>query len=151
VYQAKDQKLGRDVAIKVLPLEFSNDAERMARFKQEAQPLASLNHTNIAAIYGLEESGGVQALAMELAEGPTLADRIRKGPIPLEEALPIAPQIAEALETAHEKDVISRDLKPANIKVGPDGSGDPSSQNLSCLKKQETEGLIHGPRSGISI
>jgi len=121
VYRAKDTKLGRDVAIKVLPEEFSKDPERMARFKREAQLLASLNHTNIASVYGLEERGGVNALVMELAEGPTLADRISKGSIPMDEALAIANQIAEALEVAHEKGIIHRDLKPANIKVTPEG------------------------------
>jgi len=122
VYRARDTKLNRDVALKVLPEEFAGDPERMARFKREAQLLASLNHTNIATIYGLEEGGGVSALVMELAEGPTLADRIGKGPIPLDEALAMARQIAEALEPAHEKGIIHRDLKPANIKVTPDGA-----------------------------
>jgi serine/threonine protein kinase/Tol biopolymer transport system component len=122
VYRARDTKLNREVALKVLPEEFASDPERMARFKREAQLLASLNHTNIASIYGLEESGEVRALVMELAEGPTLADRISKGLIPLDEALPIARQIAEALEAAHEKGIIHRDLKPANIKVPPEGA-----------------------------
>jgi eukaryotic-like serine/threonine-protein kinase len=121
VYRARDTKLNRDVALKVLPSEFANDLERMGRFKREAQLLASLSHANIAAIYGLEESGDVRALVMELAEGPTLADRIGKGPIPLDEALSITRQIAEALEAAHEKGIIHRDLKPANIKVSPEG------------------------------
>ncbi len=116
VYRARDTKLGRDVALKVLPAAFAQDAERMARFQREAQVLASLNHTNIAAIYGLEESGGVRALVMELVEGPTLAKRLGSGAIPLDDALPIAKQIAEALEYAHEKGIIHRDLKPANIK-----------------------------------
>ena len=121
VYQAKDQKLGRDVAIKVLPEEFAKDADRVARFQREAKLLASLNHPNIAAIYGLEESGGTNFLVLELVEGETLADRIKRGPIPVEESLKLALQIAEALEAAHEKGVIHRDLKPANIKVTPDG------------------------------
>jgi len=121
VYKAKDQKLGRDVAIKVLPEEFANDADRVARFQREAKLLASLNHPNIAAIYGLEESGGTHFLILELIEGETLADRIKSGPIPAEEALKLALQIAEALEAAHEKGVIHRDLKPANIKVTPEG------------------------------
>jgi len=121
VYQAKDHKLGRDVAIKVLPEEFAKDADRVARFQREAKLLASLNHPNIAAIYGLEESGGSNFLVMELVEGQTLADRIKQGPIPVEEALKLALQIAEALEAAHEKGVIHRDLKPANIKVTRDG------------------------------
>jgi len=121
VYQAKDQKLGRDVAIKVLPQEFAQDTDRVARFQREAKLLASLNHPNIAAIYGLEESDGTNFLVMELVEGDTLADQIKKDPIPVEEALKLALQIAEALEAAHEKGVIHRDLKPANIKVTPDG------------------------------
>jgi eukaryotic-like serine/threonine-protein kinase len=120
VYQAKDQKLGRDVAIKVLPEEFALAADRVARFQREAKVLASLNHPNIAAIHGLEESGGTNFLVLELVEGETLADRIKVGPIPVEEALKLALQIAEALEAAHEKGVIHRDLKPANIKVTPD-------------------------------
>ena len=121
VYQAKDRKLGRDVAIKVLPEEFAKDADRVARFQREAKLLASLNHPNIAAIYGLEESGGTNFLVLELVEGDTLADRIKAGPVPVEEALKLALQIAEALEAAHEKGVIHRDLKPANIKVTPEG------------------------------
>jgi len=121
VYRAKDQKLGRDVAIKVLPEEFAKDADRVARFQREAKLLASLNHPNIASIHGLEESGGTHFLVLELIEGDTLADRIKRGPIPVEESLKLALQIAEALEAAHEKGVIHRDLKPANIKVTPDG------------------------------
>src|SRR4249920_372673 len=121
VYRARDSKLNRDVALKVLPAAFANDVERMARFQREAQILASLNHPNIASIYGLEESGGVRALVMELVEGPTLAERVAQGPIPLDEALPIAKQIAEALEAAHEKGISHRDLKPANIKVTSQG------------------------------
>src|SRR5713226_6306096 len=121
VYRAHDTKLGRDVAIKVLPDAFANDAERMARFEREAQVLASLNHPNIAAIYGLEESSEVRALVMELVEGPTLAERIVRGAVPLEEALTIAKQIAEGLEYAYERGVIHRDLKPANIKLTGDG------------------------------
>ena len=122
VYRAHDPKLNRDVAIKVLLPAVANDPDRLARFSREAQVLASLNHPNIAAIYGLEESGDARALVMELVEGPTLADRIAQGSIPLDEALPIARQIAEALEVAHEQGIIHRDLKPANIKVRPDGT-----------------------------
>ena len=122
VYRARDSKLGRDVALKVLPAAFISDSERMSRFEREARLLAALNHPNIAAIYGLEESSGTPALVMELVEGPTLADRIATGPLPLDEALPIAKQIAEALEYAHERGVIHRDLKPANIKVKADGT-----------------------------
>ncbi|MGH9657179.1 MAG: serine/threonine-protein kinase, partial [Bryobacteraceae bacterium] len=118
VYRARDTRLGREVALKVLPEIFAADAERMARFAREAQVLASLNHPNIAVLYGVEE----RALVMELVEGPTLADRIAAGPMPREEALPVARQIAEALEAAHEKGVIHRDLKPANVKVTPDGA-----------------------------
>jgi serine/threonine protein kinase len=121
VYQAKDRKLGRDVAIKVLPEEFAGDADRVARFQREAKLLASLNHPNIAAIYGLEESSGTNFLVLELIEGETLADQIKRGPISVEESLKLALQIAEALEAAHEKGVIHRDLKPANIKVTPEG------------------------------
>ena len=122
VYRARDRKLNRDVALKVLPEHFALDAARLARFKREAQILASLNHPNIAAIYGLEESTSVGALVLELVEGPTLADRIAQGPLPVSEALPVARQIADALEAAHEHGIIHRDLKPANIKVRPDGT-----------------------------
>ena len=120
VYQSTDTKLNRDVALKVWPDAFASDPDRLARFQREAQVLASLNHPNIAAIYGLEESGDIRALVLELVEGPTLADRIKQGSIPLDEALPIAKQIAEALEAAHEAGVIHRDLKPANVKVKKD-------------------------------
>ena len=122
VYRARDTKLNRDVALKILPDSFANDADRLARFTREAQTLASLNHPNIAHIHGLEESGGVRALIMELVEGQDLSQRIARGPIPVDEALPIAKQIAEALESAHEQGIIHRDLKPANIKVRPDGT-----------------------------
>jgi serine/threonine-protein kinase len=117
VWRATDTKLGRDVAIKLLPETFAGDADRMARFQREAQVLASLNHPNIAAIYGVED----RALVLELVEGPTLADRVAHGPIPIEDVIPIAKQIAEALEYAHEKGIVHRDLKPANIKLAPDG------------------------------
>jgi Tol biopolymer transport system component len=122
VYRARDTKLGRDVALKILPDSFAQDRERLARFQREAQVLASLNHQHIGAIFGLEESSGVSALVLELIAGPTLADRIAEGAIPLPEALVIARQIAEALEAAHEQGVIHRDLKPANIKLRPDGT-----------------------------
>ena len=121
VYRARDTRLKRDVALKILPESFATDPDRLGRFQREAEVLASLNHPNIAAIHGLEESDGVHALVLELVEGDTLADRIARGPIPLDETLPIAKQIAEALEAAHEQGVIHRDLKPANIKVTPDG------------------------------
>jgi len=119
VYRARDTRLGRDVAIKVLPDSFADDPDRLARFEREAQLLASLNHPNIATIHGLEESSGVRALVMELVEGPTLAEQIARGPIPIDEALPMARQIVEALEAAHDRSVIHRDLKPANIKLTP--------------------------------
>jgi eukaryotic-like serine/threonine-protein kinase len=122
VYRARDSKLGRDVAIKVLPQAFAADPDRLARFGREARVLASLNHPNIAHIHGFEQSGGTSALVMELVEGETLAERLARGPIPLDEALPIARQIAEALEAAHEQGIIHRDLKPANVKVRPDGT-----------------------------
>src|SRR6516164_3099879 len=122
VYRARDSRLNRDVAIKVLPTDVAADHDRLARFEREAQVLASLNHPNIAQIHGVDDSSGTPALVMELVDGPTLADRIAKGPIPLDEALPIAKQIAEALEAAHELGIIHRDLKPANIKVRPDGT-----------------------------
>jgi serine/threonine protein kinase len=121
VYRATDTRLGREVAVKLLSPALAGDADYMARFQREAKVLASLNHPNIAAIYGLEESGDVRALVMELVEGPTLADRIAPGALPLEEALFIAKQIAEALEAAHEKSIVHRDLKPANVKVTPQG------------------------------
>jgi eukaryotic-like serine/threonine-protein kinase len=117
VYRARDGKLGRDVALKVLPEAFARDAERMARFQREAKVLASLNHPNIASIYGLEDSGATHALVMELVEGPTLADRIEQARIPIDESLGIARQIADALEYAHERGIVHRDLKPANVKV----------------------------------
>jgi len=140
VYRATDTKLKRQVAIKILPPSVAADAERLARFQREAHVLASLNHPNIATIYGLEESDGVQlpshgfgepgrssksavrALVLELVEGPTLADRSEQGAIPLDEALPIARQIADAVEAAHEAGIVHRDLKPANIKVRDDGT-----------------------------
>jgi len=153
VYRARDQKLGRDVALKVLPALFTSDPERLARFEREARVLASLNHPHIGAIYGLEESDGIRALVLELVEGPTLADRLarRQGralqatpadrlarsedralhhtgrgrpsgrPFPVDEALNVARQIADALEVAHEKGIVHRDLKPANIKITPAG------------------------------
>jgi eukaryotic-like serine/threonine-protein kinase len=120
VYRARDAKLGRDVALKVLPVAFARDAERLARFQRESKVLASLIHPNIASIYGLEDSGATPALVMELVEGPTLADRIRSGPIPIEETLRIAKQIPEALEYAHERGIVHWDLKPANVKLTSD-------------------------------
>ena len=121
VYRARDTRLKRDVAIKVLPAAFAQDPDRLARFQREAELLATLNNPNIAAVYGLEQSGGVTGIVLELVEGDTLADLIARGPIAAGDALPIARQIADALEAAHEKGVIHRDLKPANIKVTADG------------------------------
>jgi serine/threonine protein kinase len=120
--RATDTNLGRRVAIKVLPDIFARDPERLARFEREAKTLAALNHSNIAIIHGLESSGGIRALVMELVEGPTVADQIAQGPVRVDEALPIARQIADALEAAHEQGIVHRDLKPANIKVRPDGT-----------------------------
>ena len=122
VYRATDTRLGRDVAIKVLPTAIAANTQSMARFAREAQVLASLNCPGIASVFGLEESNGIRGLVMELVEGPTLADRLRQGPVPLEEALHIAKQVAEALEYAHERGIIHRDLKPANVKVTTDGT-----------------------------
>ena len=121
VYRAKDTRLKRDVALKILPDAFVADPDRVSRFQREAELLATLNHPNIAGIYGLEQTDGMRALVLELVEGPTLAERIAKGPMPLDEALPIAKQITEALEAAHDQGIIHRDLKPANIKVRADG------------------------------
>ena len=124
VYRARDTKLDRDVAVKIVPEAFAKDAERLARFQREAKTLASLNHPNIAQIYGLEESGEVTALVMELVEGQTLEERLRAqgSGLPATEVLDIARQIAEALEAAHEQGIVHRDLKPANVKVRPDGT-----------------------------
>ena len=121
VYRAKDPKLGREVAIKVLPAALVSDPERVARFEREARVLASLSHPHIGAIYGFEHSGDVRGLVLELIEGPTLADRLKSGPLPVAEALNVARQIAEALDAAHEKGIVHRDLKPANIKITPAG------------------------------
>ena len=120
VFRAHDTKLQRDVALKLLPDHLANDPERHARFQREAQLLASLNHPNIAQIYGLEESDSARCLVLELVEGDTLQERLKRGPIP-QEALKMAQQIADALEAAHEKGVVHRDLKPANIKITPEG------------------------------
>lgn len=145
VYRARDERLGRDVALKVLPQALAADTARMARFGREAQLLAALNHPHIASIYGLEEAGTTRALVMELLEGPTLAEHIASGPLPLDEALSIARQIAEALEYAHDRGIIHRDLKPGNIKITPEGKvkvldfglakaleGDPAGQDISA-------------------
>jgi len=138
VYRARDTRLKREVAIKVLPESVAADPERLGRFQREAEVLASLNHPHIAAIYGLEQTDGMQALVMELVEGPTLADRTARGPIPVDDALPIARQIAEALEAAHEQGIIHRDLKPANVKVRPDGTAKVLDFGLAKLAQPTT-------------
>ena len=121
VYRARDLKLKREVAIKILPEEFSRNADRVSRFQREAEVLASLNHPNIAAIHDLKEAGGTRYLVLELVVGETLEDRIARRPMPVEEVLNIAIQICEALQAAHERGIIHRDLKPANIKLAPGG------------------------------
>jgi serine/threonine-protein kinase len=121
VYRATDTKLGREVAIKLLPPEVANDADRLARFRREAQLLASLNHPNVAAIYGLEEAGEARFLVLELVDGVDLAERLTRGPLPVDQALDVAQQIATALEVAHEHGIVHRDLKPANVKLTTDG------------------------------
>jgi len=147
VFRARDTKLGRDVAIKVLPSSLTTDPERLARFTREAQVLASLNHPNIAAIYHVEDTDGSPAIVMELVDGETLADRIAHGPIPLHEALPIARQIAEALEAAHEQGVIHRDLKPANIKMRPDGTVKVLDFGLAKLAEPQAASNTNPPLS----
>ena len=121
VYRARDTKLGREVAIKVLPEDFAKDSERLARFEREARTLAALNHPNIGSLYDFQEQDGVRFLVLELVGGDTLADRIARGPVAIKEALPIFIQIAEALDAAHANGIIHRDLKPANIKNAEDG------------------------------
>ena len=145
VWRATDTKLGRDVAIKILPEAFARDADRMARFTREAHVLASLNHPNIAAIYGVEE----RALIMELAEGPTLAGRIAHGAMPVEEALPILQQLVDALEYAHEKNIIHRDLKPANIKIAPEGKA--KVLDFGLAKAMTPETLAADPASSPTL
>src|SRR5687768_6251395 len=122
VYRARDTKLHRDVALKILPDGFGSDPERIARFQREARTLAALNHPHIAAIYGLEETGGTPVLVMELVEGEDLARRLARGALPVADALAIAVQIADALDAAHERGIVHRDLKPANIKLRDDGT-----------------------------
>src|SRR5215510_11269064 len=121
VYRARDLKLKREVAIKILPGEFAQDSDRVSRFQREAEVLASLNHPNIAGIHDLQEANGSRFLVLELVEGETLADRLMRGPVPLDEAVPVAKQIVDALEAAHERGIVHRDLKPGNIKIDPDG------------------------------
>jgi serine/threonine-protein kinase len=145
VYRATDSRLKRQVAVKILPSAVAADSDRLVRFQREAEVLASLNHPHIAAVYGLEDAGGVKALVMELVEGPTLADRIAQGPLPPDEALPIARQIAAALGAAHESGVIHRDLKPANIKVRNDGTVKVLDFGLAKLAKTEASSAPHLP------
>ena len=145
VYRARDTKLDREVAIKALPESMAADAERLSRFDREAKTLASLNHSNIAQIYGLEESDGKTALILELVEGPTLADRIARGALSADEALGIAMQIAEALEAAHGQGIVHRDLKPANVKLRPDGTV--KVLDFGIAKALEPDNLVSGPQS----
>jgi eukaryotic-like serine/threonine-protein kinase len=151
VYQATDTKLGRTVAIKFLPTPFSQDSDRLARFKREARVLASLNHPNIASIYGVEEIEGSHFLVTELAAGETLADWVRRGAVPMEEALPIAMQIAEALDEAHGKGVVHRDLKPANIKVTPEGKVKVLDFGLAKAFQHEASGVSISNSPTLSI
>ncbi len=151
VYRARDTRLNRDVALKVLPDSFANDPDLLARFTREAQTLASLNHSNIAHIHGLEESGGVRALVMELVEGDDLSQRIAGGAIPIDEALPIAQQIAEALEAAHEQGIIHRDLKPANIKVRADGTVKVLDFGLAKALGPDGGQQAGGSRQGVAL
>src|SRR5215831_2407466 len=167
VYRARDTKLKRDVAIKILPDEFARDADRVSRFQREAELLASLNHPNIPAIYDLEEADGLRYLILEMVEGETLAERLRRGPIAASEALKIAQQIADALEAAHERGVIHRDLKPANVKITPEdklkildfglakametGPGNPGLSNSPTLSNLATNaGIILGTAAYMS-
>ena len=143
VYRARDTELGREVAVKVLPTDFHADPDRLARFQREAQVLASLNHPCIAAIHGLERTGGVPALVMELVEGETLADRLVHGSVPLDETVQIAKQIADALEVAHDRGIVHRDLKPANVKVRPDGTV--KVLDFGLAKAIESEGAGRAP------
>src|SRR5262250_3310146 len=147
VYRARDTKLRRDVAVKILPDEFSRDADRVARFQREAQVLASLNHPNIAAIYDFQEASGSWFLILELIEGETLADRIAHGPIPVEESLGIAKHTCAALEAAHEKGIIHRDLKPANVRITPDGTVKVLDFGLAKAASEESSspGLTQAP------
>ena len=149
VYRAHDAKLGRDIALKVLPETVANDADRIARFEREARALAALNHSRISTLYGMEEFGGRHLLIMELVKGETLADRLQRSALPLDDALRLAIQIAEALEAAHEKGIVHRDLKPANVKITPDDSIKVLDFGLARLGTSEPDhaptNLTHSP------
>src|SRR5262245_12643459 len=142
VYRARDTKLGREVAIKILPSALALELDRLERFEREARLLASLNHPHIAAIYGVEESGGVHALILELIEGPTLAERLVRGPIPVGKAIAIARQIADALDAAHERGIVHRDLKPSNIKLTPDDAAKVLDFGLGKSIEADHEGAL---------
>ena len=150
VWRAHHVALKRDDALKVLPDDLASDPDRLARFQREAQVLASLNHPNIAHVYGFEQADGVNALVMELVEGTTLADRLAPGPLPLDDALPIARQIAEALDTAHEQGIVHRDLKPANIKLRPDGTVKVLDFGLAKLAGPDDSRSTAGARGHLS-
>src|SRR5499426_139686 len=147
VFRALDTKLHREVALKLLPDHFANDADRLTRFQREAQVLAALNHPNIAQIYGLEQSGASSCIVMELVEGETLAERLKRGPLSIDDTIQIAKQIAEALEAAHERGIVHRDLKPANIKLAPDGKVKVLDFGLAkALNDDDVDsGLSHSP------
>jgi serine/threonine protein kinase len=145
VYRARDTRLKRDVALKILPASFATDPDRLARFQREAEVLASLDHPHIGAIYGIEESDGTRALVLQLVDGDTLAGRLARGPLALEDALPIARQIADALEAAHEQGIVHRDLKPANVKITPDGVVKVLDFGLAKLADPVGAGLQTGP------
>jgi serine/threonine protein kinase len=147
VYRARDSRLGRDVAIKVLPEVFTGSPERLARFEREARILAALNHPHIAAIYGIEQDGSVRALVLELAEGETLAERLLSGKVPVAEALTIARQLADALDAAHEQGIVHRDLKPANIKITPAGAVKVLDFGLARTSSATAAACIDDPRS----
>jgi serine/threonine protein kinase len=150
VYRARDLKLKREVAIKILPEEFARDADRINRFRREAEVLASLNHPNIAGIYDLQEGNGSRYLVLELVQGETLADRITRGPIPIEEALTIGSGICAALEAAHEKGIVHRDLKPANVKITPDNKVKVLDFGLAKAAKTETASISNGAALALS-
>src|SRR6185369_269044 len=139
VYRARDTRLNRDVAVKVLPEAFASDPERLARFQREAQVLATLSHPNIGVIHGIHETGGARFLVLELVEGEDLSSRLKRGPIPLDDAVALLKQIAAALEAAHEKGILHRDLKPANIQITPDGVVKVLDFGLAMMMQTETE------------